>query len=230
MTLSESNKIYTRSQEAIDNSPYPVKEASKSIFISQEKNFANKHGFHYRSSAQFYFIANKLKKINTRLILFNYFLIKNRNQVAVCVTLRDKNGKFIDRKNIDFHDQNVIILDREFWDLDNHTGSVEVEYFSLKNLVIPYAAVIGVYETKLGISYVHTYSRCYSNHELETGFTVMESCESNWTIRDSDAIESFTILHNGHLEMHEQEMNIKIISESGRILEKKTSSKSTEAI
>ena len=90
----------------------------------------------------------------------------------------------------------------------------------MKNLVIPYAAVIGVYETKYGISYIHTYSRCYSKHELETGFTVMESCESNWTIRDSKEIESFTILHNGHLRMEEQEMNIKIISESGKVLEK----------
>jgi len=226
MTLLESNKIYTRSNSVIDKSQSSVQKGTKSLFISQEKNFANKHGFHYRSSAQFYFIVNNLKEINTRLILFNYFLIKNKNEVAVCVTLRDNKGNFINRKNIDFQDQSVIILDKEFWDLNNHNGSVEVEYFSLKNLVIPYAAVIGVYETKLGISYVHTYSRCYSKHELETGFTVMESCESNWTIRDSKEIESFTILHNGHLEMDEQVMNIKIISESGRMLEKNYTLKS----
>ena len=45
--------------------------------------------------------------------------------------------------------------------------------------------------------FLHTYSRCYSNHEMETGFTVMEGCESNWTIRDSNDVESFTIFHNG---------------------------------
>ena len=90
--------------------------------------------------------------------------------------------------------------------------------------------MIGVYETKLGISYIHTYSRCYSKHELETGFTVMESCESNWTIRDSKEIESFTVLHNGHLRMEEQEMNIKIISESGKVLEKKYYFKSIKSL
>ena len=95
------------------------------------------------------FRCRQIKEINTRIILFNYFLLKNKNQVAICVTLRDKEGCFIDRKNIDFQDQSVIILDKDFWVLDNHLGSVEVEYFSLKNLVIPYAAVIGAYETKL---------------------------------------------------------------------------------
>ena len=193
---------------------------TKSVFISQEKNYANKHGFHYRSSAQFYFEINKNKEIDTSLILFNYFQIKNQNQVAICVTLRNSKGKFIDRRHINFQDQNVIIINGDFWGVDNHFGSVEVEYFSLKNLVIPYAAVIGVYETSCGISYIHTYARCYSKHELETGFTVMESCESNWTIRDSADIESFTILHNGYLKVDEQSMKIKIITESGRILVK----------
>jgi len=216
-----SKKIYSRSTEELEKLKSSDKDKSKSIFISQEKNFANKHGFHYRSSAQFYFIVDKTKEINTRLILFNYFQIKNKNQVAICVTLRNSEGVFINRKNIDFQNQSVIIVDNDFWGLDNHFGSVEVEYFSLKNLVIPYAAVIGAYETKLGISYIHTYSRCYSKHELETGFTVMESCESNWTIRDSKEIESFTVLHNGHLDMDEQIMNVKIISESGKVLEKK---------
>ena len=130
------------------------------------------------------------------LNLFNYFQIKNKNQVAICLTLRNSEGVFINRKNIDFQNQSVIIVDNDFWGLDNHFGSVEVEFFSLKNLVIPYAAVIGAYETKLGISYIHTYSRCYSKHELETGFTVMESCESNWTIRDSKEIESFNQVQN----------------------------------
>ena len=221
MNTINNSKIYSRSKTHLEDCESSGKKKSKSIFISQEKNFGNKHGFHYRSSAQFYFILDQQRGVKTSLILFNYFQIKNKNQVAVCVTLRDEKGKFIDRKNIDFENQSVIVLDNQFWGIDNHLGSVEVEYFSLKNLVIPYAAVIGVYETKLGISYIHTYSRCYSKHELETGFTVMESCESNWTIRDSKEIESFTILHNGHLRMEEQEMNIKIISESGKVLEKK---------
>ncbi len=196
------------------------KDRSNSVLISQKKNFANKHGFHYRSSAQFYFVINKSESINTSLILFNYFQIKNQNQVAICVTLRDSKGKFVDRRHLSFGKQNIIVVNDGFWGLEKHTGSVEVEYFSLKNLVIPYAAVIGVYETVSGISYIHTYSRCYSKHEIETGFTVMESCESNWTIRDSSSIESFTILHNGYLKAEEQIIKIKIISEKGRILEK----------
>ena len=206
--------------DLIDKNKKKEKDKFNSVFISQKKNFANKHGFHYRSSAQFYFVINKDKSVNTSLILFNYFQIKNQNQVSICITLRNSKGEFVDRRHLEFGDQSIIVVNDEFWGLDVHTGSVEVEYFSLKNLVIPYAAVIGVYETIHGISYIHTYSRCYSKHEIETGFTVMESCESNWTIRDSSDTESFTILHNGHLKVEEQIIKIKIISEKGRTLEK----------
>ena len=51
MTEISSNKIYSRSSNKLDE--ITSKESSKSIFISQEKNFANNHGFHYRSSASF---------------------------------------------------------------------------------------------------------------------------------------------------------------------------------
>ncbi len=221
MTFVKSDNSKNKLQEGKNKIDKNHKNNLKSIFISQEKNFSNKHGFHYRSSAQFYFVTDKTKKINTSLILFNYFQIKNNNKVAICVTLRDSQGYFIDRKHIDFENQSVIIIDRDFWELDNHSGSVEVEYFSLKNLVIPYAAVIGAYETISGITYIHTYSRNYSKHEMENGFTVMESCESNWTIRDSKDVESFTILHNGFLKIDAQEIKIKITSESGRAIEKK---------
>ena len=141
--------------------------------------------------------------------------------MAICVTLRDSKGTFVDRRHIDFTNQSVIVIDDKFWNSDKHLGSVEVEYFSLKNLVIPYAAVIGAYQTNLGLTYIHTYSRNYSNHEMENGFKVMESCESNWTIRDSKEVESFTILHNGFLKVDAQEIKIKITSESGRVIEKK---------
>tara|TARA_Y100000739_G_C20610178_1_gene468083 strand:- start:2226 stop:3758 length:1533 start_codon:yes stop_codon:yes gene_type:complete len=220
MTYVKSNKFKNKLQKNLDDNKNIKKSNFKPVFINQEKNFANKHGFHYRSSAQFYFLINNAKKINTNIILFNYFQIKNNNKVAICVTLRDAKGNFVDRKNIDFENQSVINIDGRFWDIEFHSGSIEIEYFSLKNLVIPYAAVIGAYETDSGITYVHTYSRNYSKHEMENGFTVMESCESNWTIRDSKDVESFTILHNGFLKIDEQEIKIKITSESGRILEK----------
>ena len=219
MTSKATNASHKSSLECLNEFEKPEAHKFKSVFISQEKNFANKHGFHYRSSAQFYFEINRDKGIKTSLILFNYFKIKNKNQVAVCVSLRDSKGNLVERRNIDFKNQNIIVINDIFWNINNHRGSVEVEYFSLKNLVIPYAAVIGVYETIKGISYLHTYSRSYSKHEMESGFTVMEGCESNWTIRDTEDVESFTIVHNGYLEVEAQDIKIKIITESGRILE-----------
>ena len=92
MTFIKSSKIIKENKKANPNLDKNQENENKSIFISQEKNFSNKHGFHYRSSAQFYFVIDKTKKINTSLILFNYFQIKNNNEVAICVTLRDSKG------------------------------------------------------------------------------------------------------------------------------------------
>ena len=219
MTSIESNSLKDNSRVLLNHFEDINKKEFEIKFYQSRKNHTNKHGFHYRSSAQFYYVINKQEAISSSLILFNYFQIKNNNRCDMRNFKRRK-GKFIDRKHINFEDQNVLVIDSEFWGIDNHLGSVEVEYFSLKNLVIPYAAVIGVYETQSGISYIHTYSRCYSCHEIETGFTVMESCESNWTIRDSNDIESFTILHNGFLKVDKQDIKIQITTETGRITEK----------
>ena len=50
----------TENKLEISNSNLKLEEkVSEPVFISQEKNYANKHGFHYRSSAQFYFEINK---------------------------------------------------------------------------------------------------------------------------------------------------------------------------
>ena len=76
MTSINTTKFYKNSLECLNEFEKPEVHNCKSVFISQEKNFANKHGFHYRSSAQFYFEINKEREIKTSLILFNYFKIK----------------------------------------------------------------------------------------------------------------------------------------------------------
>ena len=48
-------------------------------------------------------------------------------------------------------------------------GSCEVEAFSACDLRIPYSAIMGVYETKDAITMVHSYSRTYSQIEVEDG-------------------------------------------------------------
>ena len=193
----------------------------KKIFIDQKKNFANQHGFSYRSSGQFYFIFDTNRKITTTVSIFNYFRIKNSLEVSISISLRKSNGELVKRINAKFDDKSVINIDHLFLGIEDvFEGSLEVEFFCLDNLTIPYAAIIGIYETLNGISYVHTYSRNYSHHELEAGFTVTESKESNWTIRDSKEWESFAVLHNGPGKVGSQEMRLELTHEDGRIVTK----------
>ena len=56
---------------------------------------------------------------------------------------------------------------------------------------------MSIYESKNSISMVHSYSRIYSQHEIEDNRTISLGEESCWTIRDSINISSFAIVHNG---------------------------------
>lgn len=199
------------------------------LLIDQKKNFENRHGFNYRSSGQFYFIYDQPNQVCTTISIFNYFKIKNNLEVAVAISLRRRDGSLAKRINTDFHNKSVINIDHTFLGLNEaFEGSLEVEFFCLKNLTIPYAAIIAIYETLNGITYVHTYSRNYSQHELEAAFTVTESKESNWTIRDNERWESFVVIHNGSSKIEPQEMKIVLTHEDGRVLSRTFTYRSLE--
>ena len=72
-----------------------------------------------------------------------------------------------------------------------------MEAFSQVDLRIPYAAVMGIYETKQSVSMVHSYSRTYSHWELEEGRTISDGHEGCWTLKDSEDVYSFAVIHNG---------------------------------
>ena len=97
----------------------------------------------------------------------------------------------------------------------NFEGSVEVEVFAIRNMRIPYAAIMAVYECKDSISMVHSYTRTYSQHEIEEGRTITLGEESCWTLRDSEAFTSFAVIHNGSYEQVEQTVIIRVRSHSG---------------
>lgn len=97
----------------------------------------------------------------------------------------------------------------------NFEGSVEVEVFAIRNMRIPYAAIMAVYECKDSISMVHSYTRTYSQHEIEEGRTITLGEESCWTLRDSEAFTSFAVIHNGSYEQVEQTVIIRVRNHSG---------------
>ncbi len=165
----------------------------KKILIDQRENFATQFGCVFRSSAVFYFRSDE--KLKTTISILNYWKLKRGIDVQLLASVREMDGSLVFREELNFIDGDVINYSPIFnYDFE---GSVEIEVFSSKNMLIPYAAVIGYYETSRGLSMVHSYARSYSRHEVEEGRTISNGEEACWTLRDTGDNHSFGVFHNG---------------------------------
>jgi hypothetical protein len=178
---------------------------TKKTTISQKDNYAGNFGLILRSSAIFYAINNK--KMKTTVSFLNYWILKRDIKVTVIINLRKMNGALVSREFADFSNGMVFNYSPKYKDFE---GSIEIEVFSLENMVIPYAAVMVIYESKESISMVHSYARIYSLHEIEEKRTISNGRESCWTIRDSQSMRSFCVMHNGSSLQKEQTSRVTI--------------------
>ena len=123
------------------------------ILISQIDNFTANFGEVLRSSALFW-VKND-NYIRTKISFSNYWLFKNNTEVRVILNLRNLLGEIVLRKIIEF-DKSAVCNYSPF---ENFEGSVEIEAFSIKNMRIPYAAIMAVYESSKSVSMVHSYCK-----------------------------------------------------------------------
>jgi len=149
------------------------------MLISQKDNFNANFGEVLRSSAIFWVMHNA--SVITTISFSNYWKFKNSNDVFVLINLRQLDGRLVERIPVKFDFTEIANYTPPF----NFEGSVEVEVFSIKNMRIPYAAVMAVYECEHSITMVHSYARAYSHHEIEEKRTICDGEESCWTLRDS---------------------------------------------
>src|SRR5687767_12039295 len=124
--------------------------------ISQQANFKADFGHVHRSSAIFHFRQARSPRFRTTISFMNYWPLKRGNQVSVVASLRDLSGKLVQRESLVFTEGQV----KNYSPLEgtDFEGSVEVEAFGNSNLVIPYAAIVGIYETAKGVTLVHSYA------------------------------------------------------------------------
>lgn len=180
--------------------------------ISQKKSFAEGFGDVLRSSAIFY--VRQSAEISTTISFMNYWKAKRGIDVAVIATTRTMDGSLIGRNRLRFSEGEVINFLPVLDGVDE--GSVEIEIISTENLVFPYPALMALYETPTSISMVHSYARVYSRHEMEENKTVTRGEESNWTLRDGDAVRSFGVFHNGASIQPAQQLHLTVRSLDGR--------------
>ena len=166
-----------------------------------------------RSSALFYFRSGG--GFATRLHLFDYWRIKRGIDVGLVVSIRDAQGNLLRREAPVFDSSPVIELNVA----DAPEGSVEVEAFSSRDLVIPYAAVTAEYLAPRSVCLVHSYSRAYDQREIEQGLVVSPGEEMGWTLRDGPGVSSIGILHNGSLPRRPQTVRLRIVNGAGETVE-----------
>ena len=176
--------------------------------ISQSDNYSAKFGYCLRSSSIFYVPP---QPVATSIIVSNYWSYKNNLKVFLLVNWRGMKGDLVRRDTVDFEERNTATLSPP----SGFSGSCEVEAFSANDLRIPYSAIMGVYETKDSISMVHSYSRTYSQIEVEDGRTISEGHEGCWVLRDCEGIRSFAVFHNGSDMKCAQEISLAITNHSG---------------
>jgi hypothetical protein len=167
------------------------------ILLDQQKNYSADFGSIFRSSAIFYIPKN----VNTTITVSNYWDFKNGIKVGLLFSIRSMDGEIIERRERYFEEG--LVINESNWPIEE--GSVEVEAFGNKNLRIPYAAAMGVYETEQSISMVHSYGRNHNLIEIEDGGSLTIGRESCWTLRYKNSVINEAVFHNGHLAISEQE-------------------------
>ena len=176
--------------------------------IMQSDNYAAKFGYCLRSSSIFYVPP---QPISTSIVVSNYWSFKNNLRVFLLVNWRSMNGDLIRRESVEFDGKNVSTLSPP----PGFSGSCELEAFSSQDLRIPYSAIMVIYETRESVSMVHSYSRTYSQIEVEDGRTISDGHEGCWVLRDCADIRSFAVIHNGSETKSAQEMSLVVTNHSG---------------
>lgn len=178
-----------------------------------------------RSSSVFYF--QETRDFRTQIHFLNYWLEKRGvSDVEMTVTIRDMCGTTLGT----YHDAitrrgGYVLNVREILNsccpraVQVIEGSIEIEFFSEKNLVFPFPAVVLRYLGEGWHTSTHSSQRYYSLHsgdEERLVNEIFEAEEGNLTIHADDDYEPFFIIHNGPLPVPESDLEIIIRSETGR--------------
>ena len=183
---------------------------NKKVYISQKDNYAGAFGIVYRSSANFYFRQSNTFK--TTISFMDYWRIKRGISVMVVASMRSMDGRLLLREQLEFKTGSIINYSPNMLtpEKSSFEGAAEIEVFASQNMVIPYSAMMAVYEAEHSISMVHSYSRTYSPHEVEEGRTITVGEEGGWSIMDTHDIESFAVIHNGSDTQPEQSASLEL--------------------
>lgn len=175
----------------------------------------------FRSSAIFPIFLNK--SLNCKINFLSYWMIKKKiKEISGIFSIRDKDGKIILKKNLFIvSTKNYEISLKDILKKSYFSGSIEIEFFSSKNLVYPYPAVIINYLSKDSSSFVHTCGRIYNNFQDKFENNKILVPESGFDILPDKIFKPFFSFVNGPEYIKSDEIVLHLINFLGEKLIKK---------
>ena len=154
-----------------------------------------------RSSGIFPVIRNS--DYSTEIMFMGYWLIKrNIDEISSLITLRDQSGRILNRTFMLITEPRSysINLDSMLRDNEknsNFLGSIEVEFFSTRDMVFPYPALVLNYFSKEFNTCVHTIGRIYNDFEDLNENEKVFVPETGFDIYSDNDLSSFLSFVNG---------------------------------
>ncbi len=154
-----------------------------------------------RSSAIFPVVQNS--DFKTQIMFMGYWLIKRDiPEISSLVTLRDKTGNILKRKFLSISEPKSYSLKLDSMlkdnpDKNNFLGSIEVEFFSTRDMVYPFPAVVLNYYNDEFNTCVHTTGRIYNDIEDSIENEKFSVPETGFDIHSDENLSSFLSFVNG---------------------------------
>ena len=189
------------------------------IVSTLENKSSQKTSIFHSSSTVFFGLVNLDNEIDTEISLLNHFILKRGiSDVIATVEIRNTNG-FLDYSfKIEFNKKSAYKIRLSDYVKNKFIGSVFIYFNSNENLAIPFCAVTSVIKTKGSVCGVHTYGRRLEQKELGTWIDMSSTIETGWTLRDTNKIKSFSIMHIGDFDL-DLDVKIECLNHKGEILD-----------
>ena len=180
----------------------------KQIEIDRKKNYTNQElNTVHRSSL----LIPKIEKFSTNISFLNHFLLKrNYKEISLKLSAFDDYGKSSD--SVTFTVDKPIVysfnLEEIFGDSIN---CFQAEFFSAKNLYIPFPAVMVNHFSEHSINTVHSYNRVLNDLNESDKITSVQVKESSIDISIRNETDTFFLIQSGISEIKNKTLEIKLI-------------------
>ncbi len=168
-------------------------------FLDVEKNRKAYHALPFENTVhRSSLIVPKIENTQTIISFLNHFLLKRGNlDVVIKISAIDKNGSRLSSKTFDVNEKKVYQynLDNLFADYD--FNNFIIEFFSSKNLFIPFPAVMINHLGKDFCNVVHSYNRILNDIFEDDAVNKIQVSEASFDVLVNDDFDTFINISSG---------------------------------